>query len=92
MRYLMIQFIRKQNGQIDELVNVAKKIKMSDHSTKNVILDYARKTVEKCVIEGSDHDTTFDSMHLYYNKIYPTLIEQLVKEAPIEKETRKQKK
>ena len=88
----MIQFIRKPGGQIDELVNVSRKIKNSDITTKNVILDYADKKVEKCVIEGSNHDTSFEKMNEYYKKVYPTLIEQLEKEAPIEKAKRSKSK
>jgi hypothetical protein len=86
----MIQFVRKPGGQIDELINVSKKIKKSDGTTKNVILDYGKREVYKCVIEGKNHDTTFDQMDKYYKRIYPTLIEQLEKEAPITlKETKK---
>lgn len=92
MRYLMIQFIRKPGGQIDELVNVSRKIKNSDITTKNVILDYAEKKVEKCVIEGNNHDTSFEKMNEYYKRVYPTLIEQLEKEAPIEKANKRKSK
>ena len=88
----MIQFIRKPGGQIDELVNVSRKIKNSDITTKNVILDYAEKKVEKCVIEGNNHDTSFEKMNEYYKRVYPTLIEQLEKEAPIEKANKRKSK
>jgi hypothetical protein len=55
-----------------------------------VILDFHLKKVEKCVVEGNRLDTTFDRMVDYYRKIYPTLIEQLEKEATISaKETGK---
>jgi len=87
----MIQFIRKPGGQIDELVNVSRKIRNSDITTKNVILDYAERKVEKCVIEGNNHDTSFEKMDAYYKRVYPKLIEQLEKEAPIEAK-RKSKK
>jgi hypothetical protein len=91
MRYLMIQFLRKPGGQIDELVSVSRKIKASDMSTKNVIMDYADRSVKKCVIEGKIHDTTFDRMDLYYRRIYPSLIEQLEKEAPVEAKSKPKK-
>ena len=83
MRYLLIQFVRKPNGQIDEAVTVAKKVKQSDVQTMNVILDYATKKVEKCIIEGKQIDTDWDRMNAYYKKISPTLIDQLEKEAGI---------
>jgi hypothetical protein len=81
MRYLLIQFLRKANGQIDESVSVSKKLKNTDFQISNVIIDYATKKVEKCVIEGKVLDTDFEKMHEYYKKIYPALIFQLEKEA-----------
>lgn len=81
MRYLFITFFRKANGQIDEQVAVSKRVKPADLQTVNVIIDYATKKVEKCVIEGKVVATDFDRMNTYYKKIYPNLIEQLEKEA-----------
>ena len=83
MRYLLITFMRKPGGQIDESVAVSKNIKKADLQTCNVIIDYAKKKVEKCVIEGRRVDTDFDKMNEYYKKIYTNLIEQLEREAGI---------
>lgn len=79
MKYLFIQFLRKPNGQIDEQVSIGKKVKTTDIQTCNVILNYAEKKVEKCVIEGKVLDTDWDKMNNYYKKIYPNLITQLEK-------------
>lgn len=79
MKYLFIQFLRKPNGQIDEQVSIGKKVKTTDIQTCNVILNYAEKKVEKCVIEGKVLDTDWDKMNNYYKKIYPNLINQLEK-------------
>lgn len=89
MRYLLISFMRKQNGQIDEMVTVSKRVRTSDMNSQNVIIDFADQKVVKCVIEGKDHPTTFDLMRQYYAKVYPTLVEQLEKEARITKEQEK---
>jgi hypothetical protein len=83
MRYLLIQFVRRPGGQIDEQVTVSKKIKPVDLQTMNVILDYAEKKVAKCVIEGKALNREWDVLHDYYVKIYPALIAQLEKEADI---------
>lgn len=83
MRYLFISFIRKPNGQIDEVVSIGKRIKDSDLTNNNVIIDFGENKIVKCVVEGKTHDTTFDKMRAYYNKIYPNLIAQLEKEGPI---------
>ena len=87
MRYLLITFMRKPNGQIDEQVAVSKKVKSSDLQTCNVILDYAKKKVDKCVIEGKSLEREWDRMHDYYVRIYPNLIAQLEKEASITEKT-----
>lgn len=88
MRYFLISFFRKVGGQIDEAVSVSKRVRTSDTMNANIIMDFAEKKVLKCVIEGKVHDTTFERMRDYYAKIYPNLISQLEKEAPI---TAKQK-
>ena len=79
MRYLLIVFVRKPNGQIDEQVSISKRVRNSDIQTCNVILDFAKKNVEKCVVEGKVVDTTWDKMIEYYKRVYPTLIDQLEK-------------
>jgi hypothetical protein len=50
-----------------------------------VILDYSKKKIDKCVIEGSTVDTDWDRMNEYYKRIYPTLIDQLEKNNSVEK-------
>jgi hypothetical protein len=65
------------------MVNLSKRIRTSDTNNANVILDFAEKKIVKCVIEGKNHDTTFEQMRNYYFKVYPQLVQQLEKEAPI---------
>ena len=89
MRYLLITFVRKPGGQIDEMVTVSKRVKTSDLQTCNVIMDYGKKKVDKCVIEGKVLERDWENMHEYYKKIYPNLIEQLEKEAPITAKAKK---
>lgn len=89
MRYLLISFLRKMGGQIDEMVNVSKRVRTSDMNNCNVILDFADKKIIKCVIEGREHETTFEQMREYYFKVYPQLVDQLEREAVITKEQEK---
>lgn len=79
----MITFFRKAGGQIDEQVVISKRVKPADLQSCNVILDYAKKHIDKCVIEGNVVDTSWEKMNTYYKKVYPVLIEQLEKEAEI---------
>jgi hypothetical protein len=85
LRYLLITFLRKPGGQIDEQVAVGKKVKPADLQTCNVIIDYADKKVLKCVVEGKVVDTDFERMDTYYKQVYPNLIGQLEREANITK-------
>ena len=80
MKSLLITFLRKPGGQIDEQVQVSKRVRPSDSQMCNVILDFSKKKVEKCVIEGKVVDTDFDRMVEYYRKVYPNLVTQLEKE------------
>ena len=89
MRYLIISFLRRRGGQIDEMVSTGKRVRTSDMENANVILDFADKKIVKCLIEGKPHDGDFDKMRDYYNRVYPNLIEQLEREASITKDREK---
>jgi hypothetical protein len=79
VRFLLITFFRKPNGQIDEQVTVSKRVKESDIQTCNLIMDFAEKKLDKCVVEGRNIPKDWNKMYEYYNRIYPTLIAQLDK-------------
>jgi len=82
MRYLLITFYRKPGGQIDEQARFVKRVRNSDMSVSNIILDYGLRKVDKCVVEGKKIERTFDELSNYYKKIYPQIVEQLEKEGP----------
>jgi hypothetical protein len=77
MRYLLVTFLRKPGGRIDEQAGFSKVIKQKDLGECNVILDYQEQKVVKCVIEGKVVPTSFESMHEYYKKVYPNMITQM---------------
>jgi hypothetical protein len=79
MRYLLVTYLRQANGQINEEVGFAKRIRNSDLQTCNIILDYAEQKVVKCVIEGKVLQRDFNSLHTYYEQAYPSMIGQLAK-------------
>lgn len=82
MRYLLISFYRKPGGQIDEQARFVKRVRGSDSSTSNIIMDYGLRKVEKCVVEGSKLERSFDQLNEYYKRIYPAMVAQLEKEGP----------
>lgn len=90
MKYLLITFTRQSGGQIDEAVAISKRLRNSDLTNCNVILDFAERKIVKCIIEGKEHDADFGKMRDYYNKVYPNLISQLEKEAMITEAQNKQ--
>lgn len=92
MRYMCLTFFRKPGGQIDEQLIVRKALKKSDGSTCNVILDFATRKVEKCVVEGTKVEKSFDELANYYRKIYPSLVTQLERDAPISLKAQQDKK
>lgn len=84
MKYLLITYVQRPDGSIDEQVAVAKKARTSDIQTCNVIMNFKDKKVEKCVIDGNRVDTDWEKLTGYYREVYPELIEQLEKEAPLD--------
>jgi hypothetical protein len=79
-RYLMVTFVRKPNGQIDEMITVGKRIKNSDTQTSNIICDFKEKKIIKSVIESKVLTLEWDKVLEYYKRVYPVLIAQLEKE------------
>ena len=79
MRYLLVTYIRKPGGQIDEQVGFAKRLRNGDIQTCNVIMDYAQQQVTKCVIEGRVLERDFMSLHTYYEQAYPKMIGELAR-------------
>ena len=47
MRYMLITYLRKPGGKIDEQVEVSRNLKPKDKTNCNVILDFVEKKVEK---------------------------------------------
>lgn len=81
MRYLLITYVRKADGKIDEQVTVSKKTKDIDLQMCNIILDYKDKKVVKSVIDGQVLPTEWEKVDAYYRQLYPAIIERLEQEA-----------
>jgi hypothetical protein len=82
MRYLLITFFRKPGGQIDEQARFVKRVRNSDLTNSNIIMDSGLRKIDKSVVEGRSITRTFDELSNYYKKIYPAMITQLEKEGP----------
>lgn len=76
---MLLTYIKKPDGKIDEQVQVSTKIKERDISTCNVILDFKEKKVEKASIDGTSIPRNWDTIVEYYREHYSDLIENLEK-------------
>lgn len=80
MRYLLLTYYKKPDGQIDEVMAVAKNLKRRDHQTCNVILDFKTLSVLKCGMGDTQVPKDFDRIAGYYHQHYASTIERLFKE------------
>ena len=82
MRYLLITYLKKADGKIDEQVTVAKNVKPRDIQTCNIILDFKERKVDKALIDGLPMgDLDWDKFYTYFFNLYPNVIERLNAEA-----------
>ena len=80
MRYLIITYYKKANGQIDESTAVAKNLKMRDHQTASVILDFKKLVVVKAQLGGDSVPKEFNKIVEYYMQHYENIIKRLFEE------------
>lgn len=80
MRYLILTYYKKATGQIDEVMAVAKNLKIRDHQMANVILDFRELKVLKCSMAGEQVPRDWDRIVGYYHQHYASTIERLFKE------------
>ena len=89
MRYLILTYYTKPDGQIDEVMAVSKNLKTRDHQTANVILDFKTLSVLKCSMGGTQVPRDFNRIVEYYMKHYEATITRLFNENGYEIELKK---
>ena len=80
MRYLILTYYKKANGQTDEVMTVATRLKTNDIQTASVILDFKLLRVEKCSMNGVQVPRDFNRIAEYYMKHYESTITRLFNE------------
>ena len=80
MRYLLLTYYRKPNGQIDESMTVSNRVRDRDLSQANVILDFRDQSVLKCSMDGKTVPKNWDRIVSYYYQHYAATIERLFEE------------
>ena len=89
MRYLIITYYKKANGQIDETTAVARNLRMRDHQTASVILDFKKLVVVKAQLDGTSVPKEFNRIVEYYMQHYENIIRRLFEENGYEIELKK---
>lgn len=77
MRYLLINYYRRANGQMDELVSVCKRVKPRDLQTAAVILDFKHRAVLKSTMDGITVPKDWQKIRDYYAQFYKDVIADL---------------
>lgn len=80
MRYLLLTYYRKPNGQIDEAMSLSNKLKTRDWQMTNVILDFKEQQVLKANMDGKSVPKDWDKVVAYYYQHYTHTIERLFEE------------
>ena len=89
MRYLIITYYKKATGQIDESTAVARNLKMRDHQTASVILDFKKLAVVNAQLNGMQAPKDFNRIVEYYMQHYENIIKRLFEENGYEIELKK---
>ena len=80
MRYLIIKYYKKPNGQIDEAMTVSRNLRIRDQQEASVIIDFRDLKVLKASMGESTVPKNFDRIMAYYRQYYRNIIDRLFKE------------
>jgi hypothetical protein len=89
VRYLIITYYKKANGKIDESTAVARNLKIRDHQTASVIIDFKKLQVVKANLNGTQAPKDFNRIVEYYMQHYENIIRRLFEENGYEIELKK---
>ena len=65
-RYMIVTYMKKSNGQWDELTEFKRNIRNTHIQTAKVILDFKEK---KCVKNGLNPEAGYDDMLEFYKRV-----------------------
>ena len=80
MRYMILTYYKKANGQIDEAISVTKNLKTRDIQTASVIIDFKKLEIVKASMGGEQVPRDFDRIVKYYMQHYESTITRLFHE------------
>ena len=65
-RYMIVTYIKKPNGQWDEITEFKRNVRTNHLQTAKVILDFKEK---KCVKNGLNPEAGYDDMIEFYKRV-----------------------
>ena len=77
MRYFVISYFQKPNGQMDEVVSVERSVKPTILATASVILDFRDQRVLKCSMNGTNVPKEWQKIRDFYYQHYNKYIDVL---------------
>jgi hypothetical protein len=80
MRYFIVSYFTRPNGQMDEVTAVSRNLKTRDRQTAAVILDFKKLQVLQAHMNGTTVPKDWDRIVSYYHQHYPNIVERLFKE------------
>lgn len=80
MRYLLLTYYKKPNGQIDEQMTLSTRVRTKDHQMVNVILDFKECKVIKASMGDKTVPKDWDRIVSFYYEHYSATIERLFAE------------
>jgi hypothetical protein len=84
VRYLLITYVTRPKGNIDEVMSVSQNVKTRDLQTCNVILDFKKLEVVKATMDGNNIPKDFNRIVEYYYQYYQSTIDRLFAENGLE--------
>ena len=82
MRYFIVQYVKKADGKIDEVVSTSRYVRRNDMMSANVILDFKQRSVEKCYVNNAPNiNRDWNFLVDYYSNFYSDIIQTLEKTA-----------
>lgn len=80
MRYLILTYYKKPNGETDETMAVSRNLKTRDIQCANVIIDFKKLEIVKASMGGVNAPKNFDNIVSYYMQFYESTITRLFNE------------
>lgn len=77
MRYFLVSYFRKPNGQTDEEVSLAKRLRLKDLQSAAVILDFQSRKVIKSSLVDVVIPKDWHRIRDYYHQHYGSIIDDL---------------